>query len=440
MTPGAGTLRQPDAHQRAVIARLILQWRALHQAQPAAPHAPGPASGAESVDVVETELLVPGRPGLLDVIATVDGRTAHGVLGLLQPGDELRPVPSGRDPLLGTIDDDRGVSVVVDAVHEAQAARLLLGAVAPVLPGPVPVLPTVAPVTDGPEDTTLAFEERWALTVFPWIGPGPHPGVGLLLGLDEAGFNHLRAPVAVWRRGGRDLGLVQEILVGSAGGWALAFASLRDLFAAGGLPEEAGGDFGPEARGLGTMAARMHLALDRSFGRRPGDVAAWVEEARSLIDAVEHGTALPAVSEAVSRLGGSTLRLPELRTHGDFHLGRTARTDQGWVLDDCMPGGVPPGATGVVFRPSLCDVADMVWSFRHAAVTAASEWGRDQSDRRGFGRLAAAWEARNRRAFMSGYLSTPGIEELVPAERDVVERLVVLFEFERGAREELREG
>ena len=52
----------------------------------------------------------------------------------------------------------------------------------------------------------------------------------------------------------------------------------------------------------------------------------------------------------------------------------------------------------------------------------------------GLATLAQAWEARNRRAFVAGYLATPGIGGLVPTDREVVRNLVAVFELERAAR------
>ena len=65
--------------------------------------------------------------------------------------------------------------------------------------------------------------------------------------------------------------------------------SLRDLYALGGRPEAAGGDFGPEAHALGTMTARMHLALDRAFDRHPEPVSEWVDAAEATIAEVGPG-------------------------------------------------------------------------------------------------------------------------------------------------------
>jgi maltokinase len=252
----------------------------------------------------------------------------------------------------------------------------------------------------------------------------------MLVTLDEVGFNHLAAPIALWRRQGRDLGVVQELLLGSAPGWALALTSLRDLYGSGVPPERAGGDFALEARSLGTMVARMHLALDRAFGRRSGAVADWAGQVESTVQQLDPELLEPGVLGTLSALRGRAEQYPMVRTHGDLHLGRTARTDQGWVVADWLPGGVDAFGDPL-FRSPLADVADMLWSFRHVATAALEE--RDPALRPGLGSSAEAWEARNHRGFLAGYLDTPGIEDLVPSDRELVAELTATFELERSA-------
>ncbi len=426
-----GSLREPDAEQRAALQRLVAAWAG-----------PGVAA-AEDVELVDVALLHDGRPGVVDVLARVGNwsgdagverpgdRLVHAVLGLRRPGDELHVLGAREDPVLGLLDDEHGLAVVVDGLHDADVAELLLVAVGgPAEAGPPTVEREAAPppgpvltvsVAEDEHDPVVAFGERCALRVFRRPRPGPHPGVALLVALDRAGFNHLPAPLAVWRRGGTDLGIVVERHVGAAPGWALALASLRDLCARSGSPEEAGGDFAPEARALGTMVGRLHLALDAAFGRRAEPVATWAA-------AVEPVAALEGEAAAALRaLRSSPARAPAIRLHGDLHLGRTARTDQGWILVDTTPGAERYGSP-------LADVADVLWSFHHAATLTAAQLGRDPLGHPEAASSCAAWEARNRRAFVAGYLSTPGVAGLVPPDREVVGQLTALFEAAREAR------
>ena len=261
--------------RRAPLARLVAAWLVRRARDSLGEGTPPPAP--TQVVVREVEVLRSGRPGLLDVLAEVDGRGVHAVLGV-RPSAAEQPLPLLDEAGLGFLQDDEGFAVVVDAVRTPELAPLILE----VVTGEAGVRESVVIVNDDEDATVLEFVDC-SFTVFPTLADGPNRAVELLLALDDAGFNHLAAPLAVWRRGGHDLGLVQELLAGSAGGWALALTSLRDLYGWGGAPEEAGGDFGPEAQALGTMTARMHLALDRAFGHQTEPVAEWAGHVRDAV-------------------------------------------------------------------------------------------------------------------------------------------------------------
>lgn len=418
--------------RRQSLARLVGAW---------ARHRPGAEQGAGSlpstaepwVEIRRAEMLRRGRPGILDVEATVDGRLAHAVLGLLLPGQEAHPLRS-EEPALGLFEDEDGLAVVVDAVRDADLVPLVLQAVlteAGHRPQRAPGVAT-AHANDGAA-TVIDFSDSCSLAVFPWPAEGPHPGVELLSALDHAGFNHLAAPLARWRRRRVDLGLVQELDPSRVDGWALALTSLRDLYGTGGRPEAAGGDFAPEARALGVMTARMHLALDGSYGRTPTEAGEWAADAAATIRRRDPGLLEEAgVEEVLAALSGSSVGTPALRIHGDLHLGRIARTDQGWVLADfvseALSGDLAPERSG----PPLADVAALLWSMHQVATVAAAE--RDPVPRPGVSSPAEAWAARNRRAFVSAYLATPGIGALVPSSPDVVRNLIRLFELVRATR------
>ena len=421
-----GLMLELTAERRAPLAGLVGAWLSQRAADGGADV---PVAGAgHPVEIREVEVLLAGRPGLLDVLADVDGRAVHAVLGVRADGGEQTGEAGGEGRGLGLIQDDDGVALVIDALHDAELAPLVLA----VVTGQAPEREAVNVVRDDDDGIAVEFDGRCCLTVFPRVVEGPHRGVEMLLALDGAGFNHLAAPLAVWRRGGHDLGVVQEVLAGVAGGWALALTSLRDLYGSGGRPEEAGGDFGPEAQALGTMTARMHLALDRAFGRELVRVAETVDRVEAGVARIdpklleEHG-----VLTALARVRASGVRAPTIRTHGDFHLGRTARTDLGWVVCDCSPGGQPPGADAPVFRSPLADVVDLLWSMEHVSAVATAE--RDPTGRGGPTTLARAWASRNRNAFLTAYLATPGITELVGSDRALVTDLVTALELERAA-------
>ena len=408
----------------------------------------------DAVQVVDAEVLAPGRPGILDVIARSSDRVVHVALGLRNAEEEARFLGDGEDPVVGLYEDDEGIAVVFDATRDAEVAALLLRIV-----GDREVEPSlVRQVGEDVGSVTLAMADEVAFTVFNDVLEGPRPDLELLISLDEVGFNHLAAPLAVWRRSGHDLGIVQEYLPGASSGYALALTSVRDLYASGGPPELAGGDFGAEAHRLGTMTARMHLGLDKAFGRRAGDAGQWASEIRAALQKLAPDELdRPEVEDLLGKLAALDVPCQMIRTHGDFNLGRTVRTEQGWYVADFRPGGravtpVPADGAGggndpvdgagegeaALFRSPLADVADMMWSFGHVATLAAAE--RDPTGREGLDELADAWEARNRRAFLAGYLGVPGISWLVPPGREALNIVTSSFELVRAEVELVRQA
>jgi maltokinase len=436
MTPTGSTPTGLDAISRTdpALAGLLLSYVARR---------PGWTPMRGHIEVTDDEMIVPGRPGVRDLVADVGGTLVHLPLGLRSPGDEGKVLAGVEEPGLGLYDGADGLSVAFDAVRDADTASLLLQAVT----GRVIDPERVRQVRFDTNSATLAFDDRLDFTIFDRLVDGPHPGLELLIGLDSAGFNHLAAPVAVWRRGGRDLGFVQEHLAGGSSGWAMARTSVRDLYAARVSAEDAGGDFASEARRLGTMTARMHLALAQAFGSH-------LERISSIASAIEAHVAESApalleraeVAELLVALHASDETCAVLRAHGDFHLGRVWRAEQGWMVVELTPGehpvnrpgGVPGDADldadvgpGPTERSPLADVADMLWSFGRVASVAAAR--RDPAGRENLGPLADQWERRNRVAFLVGYQAVSGISELLPRAHDDVTRLIALFELDRAA-------
>jgi len=435
MTPSETDVVDVSDSARAALADLVSTYAAR---RPEWDVEGAGASGAvrAAVRVLEAEMLEPGRPGIVDVVAELGDRLVHIPFGLRSPEDETRFIPDGEDPVLGSLVDGDGDAVVFDATRDAVMAAMLLERVS----GEVVQSSLVRYLRGDKGSVTLAMEDRIAFTVYTEVVDGPRPELELFLALDEVGFNHLAAPLAVWRRAGRDLGVAQEYLPGGSSGYALALTSVRDLYASGGPPELAGGDFGAEAHRLGTMTARMHLGLDKAFSRRTGDVGRWAAEIEETLSALSpHLLERPDVEELLRELRALQVTSMAIRTHGDFHLGRTCRTEQGWYVIDFTPGGRPTSTAGVVpdpdggpvYRSPLADVADMLWSLDHVAKNAADE--RDPSGRDGLGELADAWVARNRRAFLAGYLGVPGISGLVPPGREALRVLTASFEVVRAA-------
>jgi maltokinase len=264
---------------------------------------------------------------------------------------------------------------------------------------------------------------------------GPNPDVEVTEALDRVGFNHLAAPIAIWRRDGLDLIMVQEYLAGGSEGWALALTSLRDLYAGGDDPSQAGGDFASEARRLGQMTGKMHLALAEAFGvdRTEFRSVGWPRvldsietRLRGVVGAAWTGSA----SELVDFLRSVSDPGPAIRVHGDYHLSQVMRTDIGWFVLDFEGEPARPLEERMARTAPLKDVTGMLRSFEYAAHYVLLEREDHESER--LQPLADAWESRNREAFVGGYLDTTGIDALLPEGGEVRQAVTLAFELDKA--------
>ncbi len=180
-----------NPEQTQAIATLVESWLALRSYDDVAVPRP------DAITVLRAKVLRPGRPGLLDVVAQVDARTAHLIVGLRRVGDEPRFLRPGDEAALGLFEDDDGLAVCVDALRDAELAPLVLATIRGIEPRPGPI----AYLRDDEKVTMLDCGDRGDLIVFPWLRDEPRPAVDLLMALDANGFNHIAAPL-----GALDLG------------------------------------------------------------------------------------------------------------------------------------------------------------------------------------------------------------------------------------------
>ncbi len=287
-------------------------------------------------------------------------------------------------------------------------------------------------------NTSLVYDDRIILKVFRRLHEGRNPDVEVTTALADAGFEHVATPLISWRDKRFDLAFGQEFLAGGSEGWALAVTSLRDLYTSvSRSPEEAGGDFAAEAERLGRVTAQMHLALQSVFGSAPAAEAAsnWLR----LLDG------LPYRLEAASAAAGKSLwpdcsalverfnRVGEpgayFRVHGDFHLGQVMRTDSGWRVLDFEGEPARPLHERTAPCSPLKDVSAMLRSFHYAARHALAEHRVAEWEH--LLPRAAAWETRNRRAFMHGYSEVEDIRALLPEEVSL-SAVLVAYELDKA--------
>jgi len=326
---------------------------------------------------------------------------------------------------------------VYDALHDKEATPYWLEAIThgrrldglefhPVhAPERATVVPADAPslvLTVEQSNTSLVFGDAALLKVFRRLEPGSNPGVEIESALTEAGSDLvpevLGSARGSWPRAGGgtdtgDLAMMTAFQRSATDGWTYAGTSVRDLYAEADLhAEEVGGDFAGESHRLGAATAAVHAELAKALGTDVWEPEEMVSCAaamrRRLTVAIE---AVPELGEFAAGLGRAFDALaaygepvPVQRIHGDFHLGQTLRTIDGWKLIDFE--GEP--AKSLVERRALDtpikDVAGMLRSFDYAARSLLADHQGDAQ----IAYRAAEWANRNRRAFCDGYAQIAG--------------------------------
>ena len=182
-----------------------------------------------------------------------------------------------------------------------------------------------------------------------------------------------------------DYAMVVEQLQDAADGFVMA----REACAS-------GADFSQEAAALGEALAEVHAALHDTFDTTTvdGDAVA-ATMARRLDEAIEAAPVLSdhrdGLVQVFGRLAGH--RLPAQRIHGDFHLGQTLRTPDGWRIIDFEGEPMKTLAERRLPDSPWRDVAGMLRSFGYATS------GSDDPT----GPAARQWLADVRAAFLGAY-------------------------------------
>ncbi|MGH9113858.1 MAG: maltokinase N-terminal cap-like domain-containing protein [Acidimicrobiales bacterium] len=390
-----------------------------------------------------------GDPVLLWLLVeAIDGAGGSATYQVVLGG---RPTPSDAEFLQGkervTVGEVDGW-VYYDALVDPELALVVLGKVAPDESAAL-----ARPLVVEQSNSSVVYDERLILKLFRRVHPEANPDVEITKVLGERGFPHVVPQLAELRYNDADLAVVRQYLLGSIDAWQLAHTSLRDLLNTPGPPDEAGGDFGPEAVTLGEVTAQLHLALAEAYGTEPGAPKSWLDgfraqlgrlpapsaqvevagELRSMADLVDAA----AVESVLAGLVDVDDPGPSMRIHGDLHLGQVLLADAGWFVLDFEGEPVRPVAERVVSSSPLRDVAGMFRSFHYAARTGLAERGRDvDRELEGF---ADQWESRAVDGFWHGYQSVEGIDRLLPASPADRGSLLRAFELDKAVYEVLYE-
>ena len=412
----------------------------------------GKGSAVRSVSVEQEERL-PGdadvRHCLLAVTDEHDRTERYQMLIGYSDGDLEQRLKAGA---IGEVDGRQAY----DAVHDPAATAALLRLLADgATLGSLEFTHAEPLATDLPSrvmgaeqsNTSVVFGDDYILKLFRRVQPGTNPDLEVSRALADAGSSHIAQPFG-WVEGQLDgqrttLALMQAFARNSTEGWAMATASVRDLFAEADLhADEVGGDFAAESERLGTATGEVHRLMAQALPSHTAGQPESQETARqlharlaeALAEVPELGPHAEALRRAYDAVGERTAPVPVQRVHGDFHLGQVLRTQDGWLLLDFEGEPARPLSERTALMSPLRDVAGMLRSYDYAARHLLAERSHSSGPEPQLAYRAHEWAERNRSAFCDGYAEATGSD---PREESVLLRA---FELDKAVYEVVYEA
>jgi maltokinase len=283
-------------------------------------------------------------------------------------------------------------------------------------------------------NSSIVFGDRLVLKLFRRLESGINPELEMLRFLTAGGYPNI-APLYGWYEYEGEalagtLAIAQRFVHDGTDGWELALDEIpRDPAA-----------FLDRLEALGVATAKLHSVLSSDAGDPAFSPEESSTELLSLLRAtLDEGVErlyahLPedprlepirGLEQEIRELISATPQTPggrRIRIHGDYHLGQTLHTPDGWRLLDFEGEPASPLTARRNKRSPLRDVACMLRSFSYATSAVGLQRGLEAPD---------GFEAGARQTFIEAYLAE--VEpSLVPSSRGQLDSLLAIFELEKA--------
>jgi trehalose synthase-fused probable maltokinase len=311
----------------------------------------------------------------------------------------------------------------------------------------------IKPLGAEQSNTSLGIDRRWVFKLIRKLDDGENPELEIGRFLSRTAFGGTPPLRGAWTWIGADghastMGLLHDWVENRGDGWTHVVTALAQPAGARGLDPLL-----HDLASLGTTTAALHLALasdavDAAFRPRPvthAEAQTWrvalrdrAVRAANLVQRLTPemiGRARAMADSFVAlaaRWGGEATGeavasdFSTIRVHGDYHLGQTLKTAEGFVVIDFEGEPARSIAERRRTQPAMKDVAGMLRSFDYAVATARAHASESLASTDPLPAM--------RRAFLDAYVrhAVAGQASFVPRERAAFDAWVNVFELERA--------